>query len=223
MSFAYAGKYQQVLLDQNGNLATGVAVTVFLADGVTLATLYTDQTMAATAANPVSTDAVGNLVFFTQPGSYIFSATLNGVLNNTAFEVLPWPTDLLGGAISAGNSPWFQYWVLANQGPLANATNYTIQLATFTLTRAAILKMKLQCVANWSANQALNVGLSVDGTQYGPGFAVQNVGPVTYVNYDVPTPSLAAGTHTLDVLFGVGGGGSSISITNLYAEILVAG
>ncbi|MHB8188927.1 MAG: hypothetical protein ACYDHP_00575 [Ferrimicrobium sp.] len=101
MAFPSAGQFgPEVIVDQNGNLAPGLSVTVYEvpASGspTTLATLYTSSTMAATAPNPLTTSSTGNLTFFAQPGPYVLEATLNGVTTQWQPTVAPWPGDLTG-------------------------------------------------------------------------------------------------------------------------------
>lgn len=50
--------------------------TVYLTDGITLATLYADRTKALTVANPRTTNSLGNGEFYADPGDYI--VTCNG-------------------------------------------------------------------------------------------------------------------------------------------------
>lgn len=71
MGFAFAGQYgaEQVITTAGVPLAS-TAVSVYPHGSGTLATLYTDRTMATVASNPVSTDTSGNLTFFAEPGLY---------------------------------------------------------------------------------------------------------------------------------------------------------
>jgi hypothetical protein len=47
------------------------AVTVYVVDGTTQATLFTDRDRNSVAENPVHTDVLGNLTFWTNPGDYL--------------------------------------------------------------------------------------------------------------------------------------------------------
>jgi len=68
MPYLFAGQYgPAALLDTNGLPQPNLTVTVYLADGITKATLWTDRTKATTAANPTVTDTYGNLVFYADP------------------------------------------------------------------------------------------------------------------------------------------------------------
>lgn len=102
MAFPHAGVYgPTVVLDQNGKLAPGVSVNVYNYDSTaplaptTLASLYTDWTMATAATNPATTDNLGNLIFYAQPGQYTLETTLNGVTSYTQVVVEPWSADLV--------------------------------------------------------------------------------------------------------------------------------
>lgn len=57
-------KYQSTTLDTSGNVISGVAVTVKLADTATLATLYTDNTYGSTLTNPVTSASDGSYLFY---------------------------------------------------------------------------------------------------------------------------------------------------------------
>lgn len=62
----YAGRFSVDLQDQYGNGFASASVLVQTAAGGSL-TLYADETKALQATNPVTADAKGNLVFFTDP------------------------------------------------------------------------------------------------------------------------------------------------------------
>lgn len=74
MAFTYAGQYTEVIL---GTSPAGFAVAlpslpvnVYTVGTSTPVTLYTSRTKGATTGNPVSTDVIGNLTVFTNPGQY---------------------------------------------------------------------------------------------------------------------------------------------------------
>src|SRR5688572_24823540 len=56
--------------DRRGNAQRGALVYVYLPGTSTLATLYTDRTKATPADNPLSTNDLGNLPLFADPGDY---------------------------------------------------------------------------------------------------------------------------------------------------------
>ena len=94
MAFAYAGLFgPDTILGSNSIEAANLAVTVYESNGSTVATLYTDQTMATTAANPVNTDNLGNLEFYAVPGLYVLSFSLSGVATTRSVLVRPWHTE----------------------------------------------------------------------------------------------------------------------------------
>jgi hypothetical protein len=57
-------KYQDVVLDTAGNAISGVSITVKVSGTATLATLYTDNTYAVTASNPITSGSDGAFSFF---------------------------------------------------------------------------------------------------------------------------------------------------------------
>jgi hypothetical protein len=65
-----AGQYGPTGLEYpDGRHAVGVYITVYAEDG-TPAVLYVNSQKSGVAPNPVTTDALGNLMFFAEPGSY---------------------------------------------------------------------------------------------------------------------------------------------------------
>lgn len=79
----YAGRFgPETLLDGQAVLLPLREVRIVMAGTSTLATLYTDRTKAVEAANPVLTDAKGNLTFFAEPGDYEGSLITNGVVGD---------------------------------------------------------------------------------------------------------------------------------------------
>lgn len=99
MAFPLAGFYgPQTVLGSNGVPFVNGPVYVYLSDGITAATLYTDQTMGTGAANPITTDNFGNAWFYAQPGVYILTATISMVTTSLAVQVLPWYSNISTGA-----------------------------------------------------------------------------------------------------------------------------
>lgn len=70
----------ETIVDTSGRpLAAGTPVNVYLSDGVTFASLFTDTGGATPATNPTTLDAQSDLVFFAAPGYYKIAPVLNGV------------------------------------------------------------------------------------------------------------------------------------------------
>lgn len=65
-----------VILYSDGTLARNVPIKVYVSGTNTFASLYSDIAGTIALSNPVSTDAQGNLKFFTGPGTY--DLELNG-------------------------------------------------------------------------------------------------------------------------------------------------
>lgn len=82
MAFQFAGRYIEALLKTSSGtvrLLAGVPIVIRETDGVTPATVYVDRTKAASASNPVVTDARGNLDAWLDPGSYLGYPVIAGV------------------------------------------------------------------------------------------------------------------------------------------------
>lgn len=73
-------KYQDVVLDRQGNVVTGASVTVYLGGTTTKATIYSDNGITV-AANPALTDSLGRFSFYVADGRYdlLISALFGGV------------------------------------------------------------------------------------------------------------------------------------------------
>lgn len=97
----HAGRavFEQGIDDPRGNAQRGVLVYVYLRGTNTPATLYTDRTKAETIANPITTNGLGNVAIFADPGEY--DAMVNGA--TLRFTVLPdWEDVLLTATPEAG-------------------------------------------------------------------------------------------------------------------------
>ncbi len=68
----HAGRalFEQMIGDRRGNAQRGSLVYVYLPGTTTLVTLYTDRTKVTEADNPLSTNDLGNLALFADPGDY---------------------------------------------------------------------------------------------------------------------------------------------------------
>lgn len=82
MTFSRAGYWGDTFTDRFGNGQADTPVTVKLAGTATLATLYTAADKLTTAANPFTTDELGNGSFYADPGEYDL------VANGTTVKVL---------------------------------------------------------------------------------------------------------------------------------------
>lgn len=71
--------WQRTITDAAGNVLTGVQITVFQENGVTLATIYGQQTGGAALANPFSTGAQTSAKFYADPGRYVVRAFKDGL------------------------------------------------------------------------------------------------------------------------------------------------
>jgi hypothetical protein len=90
----YAGLFgPDAILSASGVPVPDTGVTVYQSDGTTSATLYTDETKTTTTANPVFTDAYGNLTFYVDPGLYVLSFTVGGVATTKTVMVAPFFPD----------------------------------------------------------------------------------------------------------------------------------
>jgi hypothetical protein len=87
------------ILGSTGTPFASGSVEVYQSDGMTAATLYTDQTMGTGAANPTTCDSYGNLHFYAQPGIYVLSFTIGGTPTTLTVQVLPWYTNISPGTV----------------------------------------------------------------------------------------------------------------------------
>lgn len=101
----HAGRalFEQGFGDRRGNAQRGVLVTVYLAGTTTLATLYTDRTKATVQDNPLSTNGLGNLAIFADPGDYEAHVDSTGAV--LEFTVLPDWEDVVTGDEPEGGLP----------------------------------------------------------------------------------------------------------------------
>ena len=98
--FPLAGLYgPNAILGSTGTPFASGSVQVYQSDGMTAATLYTDQTMGTGAANPTTCDSYGNLHFYAQPGIYVLSFTIGGTPTTLTVQVLPWYTNTAPGTL----------------------------------------------------------------------------------------------------------------------------
>lgn len=96
----FAGQYgPEPVFDSAGKLLKNASVSVFNTGTTTLATLYTDRTRSTPAANPTTSDAVGNLTFFAAPGDY--SVVVNEA--TLTLQVPLDPADAVSGSGSVTN------------------------------------------------------------------------------------------------------------------------
>lgn len=97
MSFTRAGQWGPHTIDRAGSGIPLAATPVRIKNpDLTLATLYTDDTKGTQASNPTTTDALGNLTIFADPGVYKLVAVVNGVEQSPLdIEVQPDPNDLV--------------------------------------------------------------------------------------------------------------------------------
>lgn len=102
----FAGLYFSAILTSNGVPAVSTSVTVYESDDSTAATLYTDQTKASTTANPVSTDSLGNLLFYADPGLYDLSFSIGGVPTTLTVMVNPFYPDAAWNMVVDSNGPF---------------------------------------------------------------------------------------------------------------------
>lgn len=92
MAYYYNGLYgPEAIISTAGVPQPSLSVTVYIHNTSTPAVLYNGQgPSAATVTNPTTTDAIGNLTFYAQPGLYDLSFTVGGTPTTVTVEVLPW-------------------------------------------------------------------------------------------------------------------------------------
>ncbi len=101
----HAGRalFEQGIGDRRGNAQRGVLVWVYEAGTSTLATLYTDRTKATEQDNPLSTNGLGNLAIYAEPGDYEAHVDSTGAV--LLFTVLPDWEDVVTGDEPEGGLP----------------------------------------------------------------------------------------------------------------------
>jgi hypothetical protein len=168
-SFQYAGLWgPATILNNQGLPVTNTPVTVYVQGTTTTATLYTDETMANTAPNPVTTDQYGNMFFFAAPGYYTLSFTVGGVVTSYNTTVNPWYQDIQN--------------ILNQQATdVNNITTLQSQLNT-TNGNVISLQNQLNTVVN-SLGYVVNVG--TPGIDIAAGTTTNNVisGTVNYAGW----------------------------------------
>lgn len=163
----FAGQYgpsAMLATSTSGQLVVMPAalVTVFMPNGSTPATLYTDRTKATVAANPTATDAAGNLTVYAVPGNYILSFLVGGSTKTLNIEVYVDPADVTAG--SAVSPQVFRTATTStgitnpNDGLPRNITSLS---ATFARPCIAAISYKVTGYA--AGNAAGNVILSIGG------------------------------------------------------------
>ena len=139
MAYFYAGQYgPETILDQTSKEAASASVTVYESNGSTLASLYTDQTMATASANPVTTDTLGNLAFFATPGVYILSFSIGGVATTRTVQVQPWYADLTGQGCVAKATLSNQVVAVSGSQTQVNTLTSVIAQNGMTISSSAI-------------------------------------------------------------------------------------
>lgn len=84
----YAGQWgPEAIINSAGRAQPSAAVTLYESDGTTLATRYTSRTKAATASNPWTADARGNVSFFADPAAYVLSVNIDGAVTTLPITV----------------------------------------------------------------------------------------------------------------------------------------
>lgn len=95
MAYTFAGQFgPEAIVTLSGAPQPLAEVTVYEADGSTLATLYTDRSKGDTAGNPVVTDALGNLQFYAEPSRYVLSVVVGTTTRTFNVHVDPDPADI---------------------------------------------------------------------------------------------------------------------------------
>ena len=158
---AFAGQFgPDAILGQNGAPFASGSVSVFLSDGVSIATLYTSSTKGASLSNPITTDSYGNATFWADPGVYVLSFTVGGINTTKTVEVHPWYTDAAWNVVVDTSTPAS---VLVGDCRLANCTSGNI---TENLP-APVLGARVKVVRTDSSGHSVTVA-TASGDIIGP-------------------------------------------------------
>ena len=172
------------ILTASGSPVVNTPVTVYQSDGVTLATLYTNQTRAIAGANPINTDSFGNLSFYASPGIYILSFNVGGVVTTNTIEVQPWYTDgvwnVVGDTAVSGGSTFSP---LSGDLRSANATSGNI---TYNLPGNPSVGMAIAITRTDSTNNTVTVSGGTRNVQWADGSYATSL---TFTNGGGGTPS----------------------------------
>lgn len=134
----------------------------------------------------------------------------------------------LSGAITGK----YMAWSVGTVGTYANATNNAYTVGSFTLVRPCYLRFAATGSAQWPGNQSISIAIYLDGTSVGNAVSAEGYnstsGSVTIAPFackGVTGSAAAAGTHSVEMQFNVGGGGASNSVTieDFFLEVEVIG
>lgn len=120
MTFPFAGLYSDDVRSVYNRLLPNVPISIYLHSTTTLATLYADRLKTTPITNPTSSDAVGNLLFYADPGLY--DITTDGE-NVVTVAVVPDSGDLGSGVTVKVNGSTVGTQPTLN---LASGTNVTL-------------------------------------------------------------------------------------------------
>lgn len=101
-------KYQDVVLKSNGQPAANVQVLVQTYPGLATATIFSDNGVTQ-AANPLTTDGLGNFSYYAADGRYQLTVSGSGIQTTTKSDVLmvdPLPGDLPTSLPSQAGKLW---------------------------------------------------------------------------------------------------------------------
>lgn len=71
-------QYRDIVHDRNGNVLSGVSITVKRAGVSTPTTIYSDPLCATTSINPISSGSTGEFIFYAVDGKYDLTLTKTG-------------------------------------------------------------------------------------------------------------------------------------------------
>jgi hypothetical protein len=71
-------QYRDIVHDRNGNVLTGVSVTIVRHGSSSPATIYTDPACETISANPISSGSTGEFIFYAQDGQYDLTFVKSG-------------------------------------------------------------------------------------------------------------------------------------------------
>lgn len=178
----HAGRalFDQGIGDRRGNAQRGVLVWVYDRGTTTLSTLWTDRTKATEADNPISTNGLGNLAIFADPGDYEAHVDSTGAV--LYFTVLPdWEDGGAGGAVVTLTGDQTIEDVKTFTGPLRlrqGETQFDVLAYGGVASVAAATATFQAAAAEWSANGGGKLNFPANGDYT--------------VNGRIPLPTVAA-------------------------------
>lgn len=152
--------WQRTITDAAGNVLTGVQITVFQADGVTLATIYGQLTGGSALANPFSTGAQTSAKFYADPGRYVVRAFKDGLTQEF--------TDVDIGGKAVREDLGSAAYLTAAVGQSDSTIGRALKVGDFSLGKTgALINLPVATLDELNINGAFSVAGNTPGWPFG--------------------------------------------------------